>query len=302
MNSVVKIPFADLLERLKLNEIAVFHNKLSIFELQLMKERKSEREKIPVRIEAYSVFLIEEGEFRLFIDYIPHTISKHSFLILSEKNVIQLISASEDLRGYNILIEPIYLRGLLKDQLVHTTSRMHSLIRDPSIKLDREDFEILINYIRILILNISRKNNFYQSKIIDNEIINFILEVWNFRMQNESNITEEDKKKDHREVLVIEFVRLLIDNGKREREVAFYADKLNVSPVYLSRSIKHFIGMPAIKLINNFALSDAKLLLQHPGISIKEIAEEMNFSDQASFSKFFKKQTGMSPIKYRTDV
>ena len=78
-------------------------------------------------------------------------------------------------------------------------------------------------------------------------------------MQNESNITEEDKKKDHREVLVIEFVRLLIDNGKREREVAFYADKLNVSPVYLSRSIKHFIGMPAIKLINNFALSDAKL-------------------------------------------
>ena len=90
MNSVVKIPFADLLERLKLNEIAVFHNKLSIFELQLMKERKSEREKIPVRIEAYSVFLIEEGEFRLFIDYIPHTISKHSFLILSEKNVIQI--------------------------------------------------------------------------------------------------------------------------------------------------------------------------------------------------------------------
>jgi AraC-like DNA-binding protein len=43
----------------------------------------------------------------------------------------------------------------------------------------------------------------------------------------------------------------------------------------------------------------ASRLLREPELSIQEIAEKLSFSDQSSFGKFFKKHTGISPLKYR---
>lgn len=57
--------------------------------------------------------------------------------------------------------------------------------------------------------------------------------------------------------------------------------------------------MPPSKIIGEALLNNAKILLLNSDKSIKEIANEMSFSDQYAFGKFFKKHTGLSPSKFK---
>jgi len=90
-----------------------------------------------------------------------------------------------------------------------------------------------------------------------------------------------------------------LEHSRTEREVAFYAGKLCVTPVYLSRAVKRAIGKPAIKVIQELAISDAMYFLLKPDMTIQDAADAMNFPDRETFSKFFKNVAGMTPGEYR---
>jgi AraC family transcriptional regulator, transcriptional activator of pobA len=63
--------------------------------------------------------------------------------------------------------------------------------------------------------------------------------------------------------------------------------------------VKEITGKTAGEIINDFVLLEAKMLLDNPSLSIAEIADELQFSDQSFFGKYFKRLTGMSPKEYR---
>lgn len=95
------------------------------------------------------------------------------------------------------------------------------------------------------------------------------------------------------------FITLLIRHHCSERSVKFYADKLHVSPKYLSFAVKEYSGKSALEWINEYVLLEAKMLLQDQDISIKEIAYSLNFATQSAFGKYFKQQIGIGPKEYR---
>jgi transcriptional regulator, AraC family len=82
----------------------------------------------------------------------------------------------------------------------------------------------------------------------------------------------------------------------------FYADKLCVSPKHLSFLIKNATGLPANKWVTDAVIHDAKHLLQSSGNSVKEIAYILNFSNQSFFGKYFKREVGVSPSDYQSEV
>ena len=91
------------------------------------------------------------------------------------------------------------------------------------------------------------------------------------------------------------------EHGKKEHSPSFYADKLCISVQYLSLVLKERSTNTTIDWIATYLTIQAKSLLRTPKLSIQEISDELNFSDQASFGKFFKKHTGVSPKKYRQE-
>ena len=84
------------------------------------------------------------------------------------------------------------------------------------------------------------------------------------------------------------------------REVTFYADKLCVTSDYLSKVVREYDGQSAAKWIINAVITEAKILLREPDKTINQIARESNFPDQSTFGKFFKRNTGLSPLEYKT--
>jgi len=84
--------------------------------------------------------------------------------------------------------------------------------------------------------------------------------------------------------------------------IAFYAEKLHISPNYLNILCKKNLKISATQLIHQRISIEAKRLLQSTERSIKEIAFELGFADQAYFSNFFKQQTGASPSDFRENI
>ena len=81
--------------------------------------------------------------------------------------------------------------------------------------------------------------------------------------------------------------------------MGFYADKLYISPKYLSLIIKESTGRSAAEWIDEYVILEAKNLLRFSGKNIQQIAYELNFTNQSSFGKYFKHLTGMSPSEFQ---
>lgn len=102
--------------------------------------------------------------------------------------------------------------------------------------------------------------------------------------------------------ILSKFTQLIKTHIKKERSVLFYADKLGVPVNLLTTLCKEVYGITPKKFIAMASVNEAKVLLKHTGLSIKEIAYELNFEESSNFVRFFKTAAGMAPAQYREHV
>ena len=95
------------------------------------------------------------------------------------------------------------------------------------------------------------------------------------------------------------FAELVTRNILTEPSLDFYAEQLCISKQYLSLIIKEKTRVTAGRILATVRTEAASKLLRDPELTIQQIAEKLSFADQSSFGKFFKKHTGMSPMRYR---
>ena len=96
-----------------------------------------------------------------------------------------------------------------------------------------------------------------------------------------------------------EFGSLLIKYAEKEHSVAFYANKINITPYYLSSVTRDTLKETPKSLIDKQIISIMKPKLSTTGDSLKVIAENLNFDDVSYMCRFFRRHTGMSMLEYR---
>ena len=75
-----------------------------------------------------------------------------------------------------------------------------------------------------------------------------------------------------------------------------------LTPNYLSSVVRKVSGKSATEWIDDFVISEAKIMLRYLDVSIQEVAYKLNFTTQSAFGKYFKQCTGMSPREFRKTV
>ena len=106
----------------------------------------------------------------------------------------------------------------------------------------------------------------------------------------------------NKESIAMKFAMLVFENRETLREVAYYADQLCISPLYLTKIIQEVNGRSARDMIADYTIIGIKTLLRNADITIKDVVRHSGFSSQSSFSRFFRKHTGMSPSEYRRTI
>jgi len=169
--------------------------------------------------------------------------------------------------------------------------------------MDRKDLEVLCKDINNMIEALSNKNHCFVEEV--NYAYFYILltdmadMVWRRYGRYEPMHHSEMRRADG---ILKEFSELLVRHIQTETSIGFYAEKLCISKQYLSLIVKEKLHVTIGTVLASMRVEMAARKLRDPEMSIQQIAEEMSFSDQSSFGKFFKKHTGTSPLKYRQNL
>lgn len=115
-----------------------------------------------------------------------------------------------------------------------------------------------------------------------------------------SDINLQQMKYSHRHIeIVLMFRHLLVEHLATNRQPSYYASLLNISTVYLNEIVKEVTGMNTTLYIKNEVVLQAKRLLIHTDLAVKEIADRLGVDDYAYFSRLFTRTTGISPVLFR---
>ena len=106
----------------------------------------------------------------------------------------------------------------------------------------------------------------------------------------------------HKDNLLKIFLHLASRNFKHERQVQFYADRMNITTTYLSRVVKELTGNTVLGYLSNFLYNEICIQLKTTEKSISEIALDLRFNDQSALTNFFRAKTGISPLAYRKNA
>ena len=123
-----------------------------------------------------------------------------------------------------------------------------------------------------------------------------------YRYYKECDAEEPVQTNRRKEELAYEFFRPVAEEYVAHKDVSFYADRMNITPTYLTIVVKETTGMSAKEWMADFVTRQIKTRLRNPALNMQEIAFELNFPTQTSMNRFFRNYTGMSLTQYRRSI
>lgn len=111
--------------------------------------------------------------------------------------------------------------------------------------------------------------------------------------------SDNSKTKGKGHILVKRFYQLVEENYQKNLSLNDYAALLAVTPNHLTQTVRQLTGKTSSQIIVQKQILEIKRLLIHTNLNISQIAAQLNFEDQSYFSKFFKRETQLTPLEYR---
>lgn len=250
----------------------------------------------PCRLDAVTMLVCIRGKLDYVVNLEHYTVTESSIVLNMPENIIQFQS-SENLEAYAVLISTSLLNTLPYDIITQATSylpiRQHTQV---SIPLDR--IASLIPFYQLIkhaLSNIVAETDDIVKGLLQAFVFSILSLIRDEQLQNiEINRTATRSSRQ----LYERFMATLAQHHQQERTVQFYADKLCITPKYLSMVVKEYSGKSPSDWICDYVIAEAKSLLHYSRMSVQEVAFHLNFPSQSSFGKFFKQKTGYSPMQY----
>lgn len=250
------------------------------------------------RLNALALFLVLEGEADLTVDHMPYKLIKGSFLTLMPSHTLQMIHVDEDFRGYLIAVSSSFMNdyGLFRQKNT-SMLRYMEIRKNPCAVFEPSEAEVVRDQMLLVRSKIRQKDHYFYKEIMQNALAGLMLELGNiFSAKKEFTASPALSRK---EDLLEQFLKLLFENCREQHGVAYYAERLFITPQYLSLILKTLTGKSANKWIDDALIMEARVLLKAPQATVQQVADLLHFSDQSTFGKFFKKHMGVSPMEYR---
>ncbi len=247
----------------------------------------------PFRIDMTMAIIYEQGSADLKINMRDYHIEAPAVLLVLNDQIYQSAGHSEDLRSKVILMSRSFSDSLFANsgEILPLKS---SIMKNPVMKIENE--ENVFGQFFQLLQNIAASPR-QEFKIESARHLTLSMFYGYSHLKHEVN--EVKSTNSRQEEIFTKFTELLERHHKKEREIAFYADKMCMTSKHLSQVIKDYTGKTALGLIEEYVISEAKSMLLSTTMSIQQISDELKFPSQSVFGKYFKRVAGISPSEYR---
>lgn len=254
----------------------------------------------PFRFDSYLVIFCIKGRVKMDINLNSYDIKEKSLIINTPGNIMRIseIGSHETLHFIVLALSPEFISSIRFDFLKLFNESI-TLLDNPCIELDDESLSLCSKYFtickEILDSDISVKKESLAGLL--SSCFYILGSIWSEKI---SKVRESSPAPSARAKIVFDqFIRLVTEYHTSQRNMAFYAERLCLTPKYLSMLVKKVSGRSAPDWIDSFVILEAKNLLKYSDNTIKEIVFKLHFPNQSVFYKFFKSHTGMTPSEYR---
>lgn len=259
-----------------------------------------------VSVHKYGFFLCREGTARILLGSNTYQISRNHLCIYAPNTFFQILEKSQDLEGifeeddvetYHPVLNSIDIRKrlqvrnspcvIISEMQADEMIRLYNMAQENGQYITEKD-NMTDNH-----KELSETARLTCTRYLRYALCLKVLEVYF------SNTPVEAMPQTQEDTILNRFLVSVYENCHRQRMVQYYAAEQHLSPYYFSSIIKERSGQSALQWIGNVTMTFSRQYLECTEMSIKEIADRLNFPDQSTFGRYFKHHEGCSPSDFR---
>ena len=237
-----------------------------------------------------------EGSF-VFNEKCYH-IMKNDLVVIPFPHRAKNLAAAPDMKVEWFAAGNKYLQSLLPSNN-YSIGGSISLNQNPFISLDDTQANRLLEDFHRLRDRLGERHLLFYNEMMGSLCLTMMYDIFEPHSQRDATDTHTD-----RTAFIVKQLMALLDTGisRTERNVFYYAQRLNVSPKYLSATVKRVTGHSVTSYIDQHTIPILKDYLDDERLSLTQIADHMNFKSLSYFSSYCTKHLGQPPSEYRKSL
>ncbi|MEM6342262.1 MAG: helix-turn-helix transcriptional regulator [Bacteroidota bacterium] len=249
----------------------------------------------PHKIKFFLILLVTQNTYTHFVDFNSYLLKEGSTLFVAKNQVHHFNQELQKAQGYGIVFNHLfvdqhyYLGSHLRLNRLFNYHIESPLIEEPELR--EANFTDLFSNLHKEYLS---KNHFAKS-----EILAALLQVLLLKAEKAKALHAVDHINPHWLNTFNQFKTILEKEYVNTRSSRAYASQLFVSYKLLNDIVKKLTGKTVKTFIDDFVTIEIKRHLISTSLSINEISYLSGFEEPSNMVKFFKKNTGLTPLKFR---
>lgn len=237
-----------------------------------------------------------EGKMSISINSKRYTVHANELLFCVPNMMLNDCMMCPDFKGSVLCLSPRVIQETMRaeNELWNKAFRIKD---NPVIHVGQEGVRLFQAYSTVMKMRIKANQRACRKEVMTSLVRACLYEILS-ELSEYANSTDRGMIQ-QKDLLFKRFVELLASCEVKPRSVTWYADKLYITPKYLSTICKLVSGKTAFEWINEYVISDIRHQLKYSDRSIKEIADYLDFPNISFFGRYVKQHTGHNPTDYR---
>lgn len=284
ISNIVKLPHYD--------QVAIFNEQVAVVSTNLFGIDTSQ---YLFSIDAFIIGYILDGHSVIEINNVSYDLDPGCIFILTPTHTCRLQKHNPDFKVRLLLLNSnennlsVHLSYIVKSEHWMKT------YFNPVIKLTDQEADTINRCTDRIVEQINRKECPNRMEFMKLAVTWHHMELDNILQERVNEINDNNKPLTRQQHLARKLYSLVVNNYRKEHQVRFYSEQMCLTPQYLNQITTHTFGKTLSAIITDQLFTTARSMILSSDMSLQEIANELNFPDQASFSKFIKKAAGVSP-------
>lgn len=254
----------------------------------------------PIRCEHLTIGICTKGKMRCSVNQKDMVVNAGQAFIVVQGQLLENIWLSEDTELFGFIIDYSFVYEIVKD--VQNLSALFLLARNhPVFPLMLRELKAAQEYVEIVKRKLNGPHFKYLTDVVRLLMLTLIYDMGSafYRVLEDNDAMMHNTKSER---VFVHFIQLVEHYHREERRVSWYAEKIGITPKYLSEIISSVSKRSPNEWIDKYVTTEIRNQLRKTDKKISEIAEELHFQNQSFMGKYFRENVGVSPTEYRRGI
>ena len=237
----------------------------------------------------YVICIAHRGHIELRYDDMPDYSETHTVGVIFPNHSVCKVSQTDDYLATLVVVDV----SMLDNPMLQIIQQMRYRYEPhPCVKLDRHEYKIIMSMVAVM-RETSRIDLPEKRMLLMRQLECLLRMLGYYRQRKIGDATAQGRFSEL-------FLTQIAQHFRAHRDVQFYAEQACVTPRYFTTAVRKETGHTPAYWIHRHVVSQAQsLLLSRRDLTVQAVADQLGFADQQTFSRYFKRETSLSPTEYR---